>query len=126
MAASVALGVVIHWRLGNLEGPARLRAFAAVSLAAAGVLTWMIFWMRRQARAIKGELEHKVDAAVLTEDPRRAVVAVTFLAVIREGIEAALFLIAVGTSSRCWPGWVTSSRSPTCSCAGPPGAGRRP
>jgi len=99
VALSVAVGVVIHLTLGNLVGPARLRAFAAVSLAAAAVLTWMIFWMRRQARAIKGELEQKVDQAVLTADPSRAVAAVTFLAVIREGIEAALFLLAVTTSS---------------------------
>lgn len=96
---SVVVGVVVHLTLGNLVGPARLRAFAAVSLAAAGVLTWMIFWMRRQARAIKGELEQKVDEAVLTANPSRAVVAITFLAVIREGIEAALFLLAVSTSS---------------------------
>ena len=96
---SVAIGVVVHLTLGNLAGAARLRSFAAVSLAAAGVLTWMIFWMRRQARAIKNELEQKVDSAVLTGNPRRAVVAVTFFAVIREGIEAALFLLAVGTSS---------------------------
>lgn len=36
---------------------------------------------------------------MLTADPSRAVAAVTFLAVIREGIEAALFLLAVTTSS---------------------------
>lgn len=96
---SIVVGVAVHMTLGNLVGAARLRAFAAVSLAAAGVLTWMIFWMRRQARAIKGELEEKVDLAVLAVNPSRAVVAVTFFAVIREGIEAALFLLAVGTSS---------------------------
>ncbi|MDP9070706.1 MAG: FTR1 family protein [Actinomycetota bacterium] len=96
---SILIGVVVHLTLGNLVGAARLRSFAAVSLAAAGILTWMIFWMRRQARAIKNELEHKVDGALLAGNPRRAVVAVTFLAVIREGIEAALFLLAVGTSS---------------------------
>lgn len=96
---SFLIGVVVHNTLGNLTGVPRLRAFAAVSLGAAAVLTWMVFWMRRQSRAIKGELEHKVDAAVLADDPRRAIVAVTFFAVIREGIEAALFLLAVGTSS---------------------------
>ena len=96
---SLLIGVVVNLTLGNLEGAARMRAFAAVSLAAAGVLTWMIFWMRRQARAIKNELEHRVDEAVRTDNPRRAVVAVAFFAVIREGIEAALFLIAAATES---------------------------
>jgi len=98
-ALSLAIGIVVRLTLGNLTGPPRLRAFAAVSFAAVVVLTWMVFWMRRQARAIKGELEHKVDDALLTDNPARAVMAVTFMAVIREGIEAALFLLAASTAS---------------------------
>jgi high-affinity iron transporter len=98
-ALSLAVGIVVRLTLGNLHGPPRLRAFAAVSFAAVLVLTWMVFWMRRQARAIKGELEHKVDDALLTDNPARAVMAVTFMAVIREGIEAALFLLAASTAS---------------------------
>src|SRR5919198_1524714 len=63
-ALAAAIGVVIRVTVGSLEGPARLRAFAGIAIAAAAVLTWMVFWMRRQSRAIKGELEHKVDEAV--------------------------------------------------------------
>jgi high-affinity iron transporter len=61
------------------------------------VLTWMVFWMRRQSRLIKGDLEHRVDAAIRSDNTRRAIVAVALVAVLREGIEAALFLIAAGT-----------------------------
>src|SRR5512144_3265381 len=57
-ALSVAAGGVIHLAAGSLSGAARLRAFAAISVAAVVVLTWMIFWMRRHARAVKGELQH--------------------------------------------------------------------
>ncbi len=96
-AMSVGVGVVIHLTIGNLEGAARLRAFGAISLLALGVLTWMVFWMRRQSRAIKGQLEHKVDDAVHSPHVRRAIVAVALLAVLREGVEAALFLIAAAT-----------------------------
>ncbi|MDQ1443900.1 MAG: high-affinity iron transporter [Acidimicrobiaceae bacterium] len=103
VAAAVALasvaGVVIHLTVGALEGLPRLRAFAAISVIAAIVLTWMVFWMRRQARAIKGELEHKVDDAVGHGDARRAIVAVAFFSVLREGIEAALFLVASATTA---------------------------
>jgi len=60
------------------------------------VLTWMVFWMRRQSRMIKGDLEHRVDAAVRSDNTRRAILAVALVAVLREGIEAALFLIAAG------------------------------
>ena len=98
-ACSLAVGVIVRLTLGNLVGAARMRAFAAVSFAAVVVLTWMVFWMRRQSRAIKGDLEHKVDTALGSDNPHRAVMLVTFMAVIREGIEAALFLLAASTSS---------------------------
>jgi high-affinity iron transporter len=61
---SVLLGVVLHLTVGDLRGAARMRAFAAIAASAAAVLTWMVFWMRRQSRAIKGELEHKIDDAI--------------------------------------------------------------
>jgi len=102
VALSVAVGVVIHLTIGSLEGAARLRAFAAVSLFAAGVLTWMVFWMRRQSRAIKGDLEKRVDQALASDKVRMAIVAVAFLAVVREGVEAALFMIATATESTGW------------------------
>ena len=99
---SVGIGVVVHITIGNLEGDARLRAFAAISFLALWVLTWMVFWMRRQSRAIKGELERRVDAAITSANVRRAIAAVALLAVLREGIEAALFLIAAATEEDGW------------------------
>ena len=62
-------------------------------LLAAGVLTWMIFWMNRQARNIKGELENGVHKAAF-EGGKRGLFMLAFLAVFREGIELALFLVA--------------------------------
>ena len=99
---SVVFGVVLHNTVGSFEGDARLRAFAAISFVAAGVLTWMVFWMRRQSRAIKGELEHRVDAALASDRVKTGVLVVAFFAVLREGIETALFLIAAATSSTGW------------------------
>src|SRR3954463_12630196 len=63
-ALSIVLGVIIRVTVGNLGGVARLRGFAAIAIGAAAVLTWMVFWMRRQSRAIKGDLEHRVDDAI--------------------------------------------------------------
>ena len=102
LVISVAVGVVVHVTIGNLEGPARLRSFAAISFLALCVLTWMVFWMRRQSRAIKGELEHRIDVALVGANVARALAAVAFLAVFREGIEAALFLIAAATEESGW------------------------
>ena len=100
---AVAVGVIVHLTIGSLEGNARKHAFAFVSVAAIVVLTWMIFWMRRQSRAIKGDIERHIDGAVAAEAADRgigrAVATVAFLAVVREGVEAALFLVAAATSA---------------------------
>lgn len=98
-ALSVGAGVVIHVAVDGLEGPARLLSFAVVSAFAVVVLTWMIFWMRKHARAIKGELQVALDDAMArTGRIRWAVTAAAFLAVLREGLEAALFMIATATT----------------------------
>jgi high-affinity iron transporter len=96
VAISFGIGIVIRLTVGELDGAARMRAFAVIALAAAAVLTWMIFWMRRQSRLIKGDLEHKVDAALQSENIGFALAGVALVAVVREGIEAALFLLAAG------------------------------
>jgi FTR1 family protein len=63
-AVSVAAGVIVHLTIEQLTGEPRLLAFAAVSLLAVAVLTWMIFWMRRQAHRLRGELQDSVDQAI--------------------------------------------------------------
>lgn len=97
-ALSVLAGLGIQFTIDGLEGEARLRAFAAISVFAVGVLTWMIFWMRKHARAIKGELQEVLDKAMeSTGRIRWAITAAAFFAVLREGLEAALFMIAAAT-----------------------------
>ncbi len=62
-------------------------------LIAAGILTWMIFWMSRQARFLKGDLEVGVSKAAASTG-KRAVFWLAFVAVVREGVELALFITA--------------------------------
>ena len=85
--------MVLFSTIGELTGDARKLTFAIIMGSAAGVLTWMIFWMRRQARAVKGELHHKVDVA-LEAGTLGALAAVVFVGVLREGIETVLFFLA--------------------------------
>lgn len=77
----------------RLEGSVEVVFEGVTMLLAAGVLTWMIFWMRRQARTLKGELEADVRKATM-QSGRRALFVLAFIAVLREGIELALFLTA--------------------------------
>jgi high-affinity iron transporter len=94
-AVALGLGIGIHLGMENLEGVARLRAFAATMLLAVVVLTWMVFWMRTHSRQIKGQLEHGFDEAMARKaNVKVAIVASAFLAVLREGFESALFLLA--------------------------------
>ena len=82
----------------SLEGAAEQIFEGSAMLLAAGILTWMIFWMSRQARTIKDELESGVHKAAF-ERGRRGLFALAFLAVVREGIELALFLTAATFAS---------------------------
>ncbi|HEY4688069.1 MAG TPA: FTR1 family protein [Anaerolineae bacterium] len=82
----------------RFEGPAE-QAFEGITmLAAAGVLTWMIFWMQKQGRRIQSGLEADVKMA-LTRGQDWALFSVAFFAVMREGLELALFLTAANFST---------------------------
>lgn len=98
IALSLVIGLVLHLTVDGLEGVARGRTFAGICVAAAGLLTWMIFWMRKHARSLKGELEGRAGAA-LDAGSASALALVAFTAVAREGLETALFLISTTTSA---------------------------
>jgi high-affinity iron transporter len=89
---SAAVGTAIFVAGAEFEGTAEQVFEGSVTLAAVGVLTWMIFWMRRQGARIKSELQEKVDTALVTGG--LALAGLAFFAVLREGIETALFLFA--------------------------------
>lgn len=93
VAVSLGAGAVVFAAVGELEGAAEEVTEGVIALSAAGVLTWMIFWMGRQARAIKGTLQAKVDAAV-KGGSATALASIAFVAVVREGLESALFMLS--------------------------------
>ena len=81
-----------------LEGPAEKIFEGTTMLLAAGVLTWMIFWMRRQASGMKQALEAEVSAAS-NKTPFLSLFFLAFVAIIREGVELGLFLTAAAFSA---------------------------
>jgi len=92
VVVSVLVGTVIFMAGAEFEGKAEEVFEGLVTLAAVGVLTWMIFWMRRQGARVKSELQERVDTALLTGG--FALAALAFVAVLREGVETALFIFA--------------------------------
>ena len=94
VCVSLAAGAGIYVAVGELEGRAEEITEGIFALVAVGVLTWMIFWMRRQARTLGAELRGQVDRALET-GAVLGLVSIVFVGVLREGLETALFLLAV-------------------------------
>ncbi len=97
VAIAVALSALIAMAMrvigAELETPFEQMFEGTTMLFAVIVLTWMVFWMRYQARFLKTDLERQVESAV-ARGANWGLFALTFLAVFREGLETALFLAA--------------------------------
>jgi high-affinity iron transporter len=95
LAASLAAGSIIYFSAGELSGQAEEIFEGSAMFLAVGVLTWMIFWMRRQAADIKAHLHAQIQS-VLTSGSSLGLAVIAFVVVVREGIETVLFLFAAG------------------------------
>jgi high-affinity iron transporter len=98
-AVVLSVGVGAGLKVASTEMDARLReGFEGFTmLFAVGVLTWMLFWMKRQSAGISRELRTRVDTA-LTGGSVTALALLAFTSVGREGVETALFLFAGSTN----------------------------
>ncbi|MCU7825869.1 iron uptake transporter permease EfeU [Kitasatospora sp. DSM 101779] len=87
---SMTFGAVLQYGSTQLSFEAQEALGGSLSIVAVGLVTWMVFWMRRTARHLKAELHGKLDAALAMGT--FALVVTAFLAVGREGLETALFI----------------------------------
>lgn len=95
---SVLLGAAVLLTLGSVTGPGREVLEGVVMWAAAAVLTYVIWWMRREG----GSMAHSLRAEAQAGVGRGSVFALgtlAFLAVFREGAETVLYLGAAASSS---------------------------
>lgn len=93
IAVSLVAGAVIYFTVGKLEGRAEELFEGSTMFVAAGILTWMIFWMRRQSLNIKRHLHAQIESA-LGSGSSLGLIGLAFVTVAREGIETVLFLFA--------------------------------
>ncbi|MFJ6623468.1 iron uptake transporter permease EfeU [Kitasatospora sp. NPDC091335] len=87
---SMVFGAVLQFGSSQLTFEAQEALGGTLSIISVGLVTWMVFWMRRTARHLKTELHGKLDAAIAMGTT--ALVVTAFLAVGREGLETALFI----------------------------------
>src|SRR6201991_2723335 len=94
VAICIAAGVALELLDEELPQRQQEGLETIVGIAAVGVVTFMIVWMRRHARSMSGALRAQAGAA-LARGSTSALVAMAFFAVIREGLETVVFLLAV-------------------------------
>jgi high-affinity iron transporter len=99
-AAGISLLVAVVFQLLDVAfaGAGEAIFEGITMLLAAGVLTWMIFWMAKNGRQLNANIESEIRQAT-AQQGKRAVFLVAFFAVVREGIELALFLTASSLAS---------------------------
>lgn len=90
VALAMSFGAVLTFTAASLSATAQEAFGGALSVIAVAFVTAMVFWMRRSARSLSGEIKEKVTDALAMG--AGMLILTSFLAVGREGLETALFL----------------------------------
>jgi high-affinity iron transporter len=98
VAICVAGGVILKIVSADLPQQGQERLETVVGVIAVGMVTYMVIWMRSHARNLKGDLE-LATASALEQNSTKALVLMAFLAVMREGFETVVFLLAAFNAS---------------------------
>jgi high-affinity iron transporter len=98
IALCAAAGVTLELISRNLPQAEQEALETVIGAVAVAAVTFMIVWMRRNARGLRRTLENRASNA-LAQGSVVALVAMAFFAVIREGLETSVFLLAAFDSS---------------------------
>ncbi|WP_369394017.1 iron uptake transporter permease EfeU [Streptomyces sp. CG1] len=90
IAVAMSFGAVLTFTAASMPQTAQEAFGGTLSVIAVAFVTAMVFWMRRSARSLSGELKEKVTGALAMGSGM--LILTSFLAVGREGLETALFL----------------------------------
>jgi len=95
---SVGVGVTLSLVESSLDQRAQEGMESVIGAMAVVFVTGMILWMASHARGMKRQLESSARSALATGSSR-ALVAMAFLAVLKEGFETSVFLLATFSAS---------------------------
>ena len=98
IAICIAVGVGLELLSADLPQAQQEGLETVIGLFAVAMVSYMVVWMRRHARDLKSELEGAA-ASALERGSATALVAMAFLAVLREGFETVVFLLAAFQAS---------------------------
>jgi high-affinity iron transporter len=101
IAVTVAVFLIIQFGENTISGLAAEAIAGIASLVAVAIVTSMVLWMKRAAASMSGELRSDMERALQTGPV--AVLALAFLAVGREGVETALFMVGYAEAQTAWP-----------------------
>ncbi len=91
---SLVVAVILGWLGAEFVGRGEMIFEGVMLLSAALLLTWMILWMRAHSTAVRLKLEDRLHRTAAQKN-RLALFLAAFTAVLREGVELAIFLLAV-------------------------------
>jgi len=98
---TVAVFLTIQFSAYTISGLGAEAIAGIASLVAVAIVTTMVLWMRTAAAGLSGELRTGMARAL--ETGSLAVLALAFLAVGREGVETALFMVGYAEAETAWP-----------------------
>ena len=98
---TIGVFLVIQFGENTISGLAAEAIAGVASLVAVAIVTTMVLWMKKAAATISGEL--RGDMARALETGGLAVLTLAFLAVGREGVETALFMVGYAEADTLWP-----------------------
>jgi high-affinity iron transporter len=106
-AICIAIGIALQVISSDLPQRQQEGLETVVGAVAVVMVTCMVLWMRRHSRDLKGDLESAAGSA-LASGSAKALVVMAFLAVLREGFETVVFLLATfhasGNATLSWLG----------------------
>ena len=99
--ASIAVGVLLANTVKGIENAGGIYSevlkqilAGSFGLVAIAMLSWMLVWMSQQAKSLKGEVESAISEALNRNNAGKGIFLLVFIAVLREGFETVLFILA--------------------------------